>query len=282
MLYRWWLCAIHVICHLSRDGYKILHFFVKACWYRYHLEYWSQGSVIGDGSLFHVDWRLESVCLGWVFLMMITLLIHTWLNSIAKQSSLSRGTCFDHIWSKSAVWQSPPTRGICLDHIWSKFTVRQSLPMRGTFWTTFGQIPLRDKVLQQGAQFWPHLVKVCCVPKYSNEGHNLGHIWSKSAAWQSCPMRGTICTIFGRSLQWDKVLQWGASFFCHIWQLSAAWQLCLMTNHGYHSLATFDQSQLCDTFSNEGHCFPFYARFGQCQLLDMQLSSVIVQIFECL
>ncbi len=132
----------------------------------------------------------------------------------------------------------------------------------------------------------------------SNEGHNLGHIWSKSPVWQSPPMRNTIWATFSWSPLCDKVLRWGAQFgphlvkvcsetkssdeepfFCHIWPLSAAWQLCLMANHGYHSLATFDQSPLCDTSSNKGHCFPFYAEFGQCQLIDMQLSSVMVQIF---
>jgi hypothetical protein len=51
-------------------------------------------------------------------------------------------------------------------------------------------------------------------------------------------------------------------------------------NHGYHSLATFDQSPLCDTSSNKGHCFPFHARFGQSQLIDMQLSLVIVQFLN--
>jgi hypothetical protein len=29
-------------------------------------------------------------------------------------------------------------------------------------------------------------------------------------------------------------------------------------------------------------CFPFHARFGQCQLINMHLSLVIFQFFECL
>ncbi len=99
----------------------------------------------------------------WLSLMMSTLFIHMWSDSIAKRSHPSRGTCLDHIRSKSAAWWSPSTRGTCLDHIWSKSAVRQSPPTRGTFWTTFGWMPLRGKILWQGAQFGPHLVKVCCV-----------------------------------------------------------------------------------------------------------------------
>ncbi len=207
--------------------------------------------------------------------MMSTLSIHVWSNPVAKQSHPSKGTCLDHIWSKSAVWQSPPTRG--------------------TFWATFGRSPLHDKVLWQGAHFGPHLVEVCCMTKPSDEGHILGHIWSKSAVWQSPPMRGTFWAPFSQSPLHDKVLRQGAHFgthlvkvrcvtkssdeghilghiwsksavrqspptrgiivFCHIWQLSAAWQLCPLANHGYHFPATLDQSPLCDTFS-------FYARFG--------------------
>ncbi len=181
----------------------------------------------------------------------------------SETKSSNKGHILDHIWLKSAVWQSPPTRG--------------------TIWATFGRSPMCDKVLWWGARFGPHLSKARCVTtKSSNEGHNLGHIWSKSAAWQSPLMKGTVWTTFGQNPQWDKVLRQGASFFCHIWPLSTAWQLRLMANHGYHSLATFDQSLLCDTSSNEMNCFPFYARFGQCQLINMQLSLVIVQFFECL
>jgi hypothetical protein len=62
--------------------------------------------------------------------------------------------------------------GHILDHIWSKPAVRQSPPTRGTFWNTFGQSPLRDKVLQQGAQFGPHLVKVRSETKFSDKEHH--------------------------------------------------------------------------------------------------------------
>ncbi len=112
--------------------------------------------------------------------MMSTLLIHMWLNPVAKWSHLSKGTCLDHIWSNSAARQSPP--------------------MRGTFRATFGQSPLHDKVLRRGAHFGPHLVEVRCVTKSSNEGHISGHIWSKSAVWQSPPMRGTFWATFGHVL----------------------------------------------------------------------------------
>jgi hypothetical protein len=119
-----------------------------------------------------------------------------WSNPVAKQSHLLKGKCLDHIWLKSAARQSPPTRG--------------------TFWATIGRTPLRDKVLQQRAHFGPHLVKVRCMTKSSNEEHILGHIWSKSAAWQSPPMRGTFWATFGQSLLRDKVLQQGAHFGPHL------------------------------------------------------------------
>jgi hypothetical protein len=86
------------------------------------------------------------------------------------------------------------------------------LLMRGTFCATFGQSPLHDKVLQWGAHFGPHLVEVRCVTKSSDEGHILGHIWSKSAAWQSPPTMGIFWATFGWSPLRDKVLQWGAHF----------------------------------------------------------------------
>jgi hypothetical protein len=73
-------------------------------------------------------------------------------------------------------------------------------------WTTFGQSPLCDKVLNKGHMFGPHLVEVRCLTKSSNEEYNLGHIWSKSAVWQIPPMRGTIWATFGWSLLRDKVL----------------------------------------------------------------------------
>jgi hypothetical protein len=194
-----------------------------------------------------------------------------------------RGICLDHIWLKSVVRQSPPMNGT----FWTTFgqgLQRDKVPLtRGTIWATYGQKPLRDKalqwgaqfgphlvevpcmtkVLQWGAQFGPHLVKVHCMTKFSDEGHSLDHIWSKSTVRQSPPMRGII--------------------FCHIWPLSAARQLCLMVDHGYHSLATFDPKVCCVTRPQiNWMCIPFYARLSQSQLIDMQLSLVIFQFFECL
>ncbi len=159
---------------------------------------------------------LRILCLVPPFLMMSTLLIHMWSNSVAKQSPPSRKTCLDHILLKSAAWQSPLTRGICLDHIWSKSAVRQSPPTRGTFQTTFVQSPQWDKVLRQGAHFGPHLVEVRCVTKSFNRGHILDHIWSKSAVRQSPPRRGTFWTTFGQSPLHDKVHQQGAQFGPHL------------------------------------------------------------------
>ncbi len=234
MLYWWWLCAICVICHLLHDGYKIHHFFVKACWYGYRLVHWSYGNVIGDGSFSSTSFgALRPICLVLAFFVDKHVVDPYVVKLHSKMKLPNRVTCLDHILSKSAAWQSPPTRGTRLNHIWSKSAVRQSPLARGTFWATFGWSPLRDKSF--------------------DEGHNLDLIWLKSAAWQSPPMRGTIWTTFGQSLQWDKVLQRGASFFCHIWPMSAAWQVLLMTNHGHHSLATSGQNLLCDTSSNEGH-----------------------------
>ncbi len=86
--------------------------------------------------------------------------------------SSDKGHNSGHIWSKSAAWQSPP--------------------MRGKIWATFGQSPLRDKVLRWGAKFGPHLVEVRCVTKSSNEGYSFDHIGSKSAVRQSPPTRGII------------------------------------------------------------------------------------------
>jgi hypothetical protein len=63
-------------------------------------------------------------------------------------------------------------KGHISDLIWLESAVRQSPPTRGTFWTTFGQSPLRDQVLRRGAQFGPHLVKVCSETKSSDKGHH--------------------------------------------------------------------------------------------------------------
>ncbi len=126
-----------------------------------------------------------------------------------------------------------------------------SPPMRGTFWATFGQSPLRDKVLQWGAHFGPHLVEVHCVTKSSNEGHILGHIWSKSAVRESPPTRGIfVFATFGHCLLRDICVQWpimGIIFWPHLTKVRCVTR------------------------------FPFYARFGQRQLIDMHLSLVIFQ-----
>ncbi len=59
---------------------------------------------------------------------------------------------------------------IFLDHIWFQ-DVAKSSNEGHIFWTTFGQSPRRDKVLQRGHIFGPHLVEVRDVTKSSNEGH---------------------------------------------------------------------------------------------------------------
>ncbi len=226
---------------------------------------------------------------------MSILSIHMLSNPLAKQSHPSKGTCLEHVWLKSAVWQSPPTRG--------------------TFWATFGRSPLRDKVLQLGAHFGPHLIEARCMTKSSNEGHILGHIWLKSSVWQSPLMRGTFWAAFGQSPLHDKVLHQGAHFWphlvkvrCmtksfdeghildHIWSKSAVRQSPL--TRGIIVFATFGHCPLRDNFVQWPimgiifwpHltkvrcviCFPFYARFGQRQLIDKHLSLVIFQFFECL
>ena len=142
----------------------------------------------------------------------------------------------------------------------------------GTFWTTFGQSPQRDKVLRWGAHFGPHLVKVCSMTKSSKEGHILDHIWSKSAAWQSPPMRGTFLdhiwlksavwqsppmrgtfwATFGQSPLRDKVFQWGAHFGPHLVKSP----LCdkKSSNKG-HFWTTFGRSPLCDKVLHRGAYF---------------------------
>ncbi len=133
-----------------------------------------------------------------------------------------------------------------LGHIWSKSAVRQSPPMRGTFWTTFGPSPLRDKVLQQGAQFGPHLVKVYCMTKSSNEGHILGHIWLKSAACQSPSMRGTFWTTFGQSVCCVTKSSNEGHNLDHIWSKSTVRQS--PPTRGNIVFATFGHCPLHDNF----------------------------------
>ncbi len=175
---------------------------------------------------FCVDRRLESVCLAPAFFDDEYVVDPYVVKPCSKTKSPIEGPMFGphlvevrymtkssneghilgHIWLNCAVWQSPPTRGTFLGHIWLKSAAWQSSPTRGTFWATFGWSPLHDKVLWQGAHLGPHLVKVCCLTKSSKKGLILSHIWSKSAAWQSPPMRGTFWATFGQSLLRDKVL----------------------------------------------------------------------------
>ncbi len=145
--------------------------------------------------------------------------------------------------------------------------------MSGTFWATVkvrcmtkfsnewyilghGQSPLHDKVLQQGARFGPHLVEVCCVTKFFDEGHILGHIWLKSTVRQSPPTRGIIVfATFGHCPLRDIFIRWpimGIIFWPHLTKVRCVTR------------------------------FPFYAKFSQRQLIDMHLSLVISQFFECL
>ncbi len=206
---------------------------------------------------FHVYRRLESICLVWAFfddeyvVDPYVVKLHSKTKSsikghmfgphLVKVCCVTKSSDKGHMFGPHLVEVRSETKssnkGHISNHIWSKSIAWQSPLKRGTFWATFSQSLLRDKVLWWGAQFGPDLVKVRCVTKSTNEGHNLDQFLSKSAVRQSPPKRGTI--------------------FCHIWLLSTAWQLCLMANHGYHSLATFDQSPLCDMSSNEGHWFPF-------------------------
>jgi hypothetical protein len=107
------------------------------------------------------------------------------------------------------------------------------------------------------------LVEVCCMTKSSNEGHNLGHIWLKSAMRQSPPTRGIIVfATFGHCPLRDNFVRWPIMdiiFWPHLTKVR------------------------CVTLPQTNEiCFPFYARFGQRQLTDMHLLLVIFQFFECL
>ncbi len=195
--------------------------------------------------------------------MISALSIHMRSNPVAKWSHPSKGTCLDHIWSKSAVWQSPLTRG--------------------TFKATFGWSPLRDKVLQQGANFgphlvkcllrdkvlWqganfgPHLVKVRCMTKSSDEGHILGHIWSKSAAWQSPPMRGTYWAKYGQSPLHDKVLQGGAHIGPHMVKVH-----CVTKSSDEGHILGHIWSKSAVRKSSPMRSIIVFATFGHCPLGD--------------
>ncbi len=147
---------------------------------------------------------------------------------------IKQNICFDlyvrwpiTVWyERSVIRRSPPQRGmlsttfgqkVCsvtkssdegqyLDHIWLKSATRRSPPMRGNIWTTFGRSPLRDEVLQQGAIFGPHLVKVCCVIKSSDEGQIFGpHLVGIAVRY--------IC------LPHLEIVRCVTIFFDHIWSL---------------------------------------------------------------
>jgi hypothetical protein len=54
--------------------------------------------------------------------------------------------------------------------------------------------------------------------------YNLDHIWSKSEAWQSLPMRGTLLGhIRSKSAVWQSPPMRG-TFLDHIWSKSTVWQ----------------------------------------------------------
>jgi hypothetical protein len=94
------------------------------------------------------------------------------------------------------------------------------------------------------------------MTKSSDEGHILGHIWSESAVRQSLQTRGIIVfATFDHYPLRDNFVRWlimGIIFWPHLTKV----------HYVTH--------------------FPFYARFGQHQLIDMHLALVIFQFFECL
>ncbi len=113
--------------------------------------------------------------------------------------------------------------------------MRQSPLTRGTFWTTFGQSPLRDKVLRQGAQFGPHLVKIRSETKTSNKGHHF------FATFGQCPL----CDKFFQSpiigiILWPHLpevrcvtfppTRGNFSFYAKIWPTQAAWYATLISH----------------------------------------------------
>jgi hypothetical protein len=92
------------------------------------------------------------------------------VRSVTKSSN--KGYMFGPHLVKVRSESKSSNKGHILDHIWSKSTVKKSPPTSGTFWTTFGQSPLRDKIFQRGAQFEPHSVEVRSETKSSNKGHH--------------------------------------------------------------------------------------------------------------
>jgi hypothetical protein len=166
-------------------------------------------------------------------------------------------TLLIHIWSYSIVKQSPPSRGTCLNHIWPKSAAQQSPPMRGTFRTTFDQSPQRDKVLQQGVYFAPHLVKVRSETKSSNEGHIIGPHLVKGS-----------CLI--------KSSNEGHHFLPHLANVRCVTSPPM---RGIIFLPHLAKVR-CVTRPPTRGKFSFYAKFGWYQLLDMQHSSFIVHFLN--
>ncbi len=188
---------------------------------------------------FCVDWCWGPDFFLPTFQQWVHCLIHIWLNSVAKGSPPLRGTCPDHIWSKSAVWQSPPRRG--------------------TFWTTFGQSPQWDKVLQQGAHFGPHVVKVCSKKKSSNKGHILGpHLVKVSCLIKSPDEGHHYFAIFGQYPLCDK-----------------------SSDEGHHFLVTFGWRLLHDKYSNEGQIF-FLSQIWAITAVWYPTLIIHCSLFECL
>ncbi len=173
MLYWWQLYAIQVICHLSHDGYKIRHFLAKASWYGCRPVHWSYGNVIGDGGFSSASsGALRQICLvpaffddehvvnPYVVKLRSKTKSHMFGPHLVKVHSMTKSSNKGHIFGPHLVKVCSETKstdkGHILDHIWLKSTAWQSPLIKGTIWTTFGQSPLHDKVLQQGAQFGPH------------------------------------------------------------------------------------------------------------------------------
>ncbi len=203
MLYWWWLCAIRIICYVSHDGYEIRHFFVEVCWYGYHLVHWSYGNVIGDGSFSSTSSdALRPICLVPAFFY------------------------DEHV----------------VDPYVVKLHSKTKLPIKGhMFGPHLVKVRWVTKSSNEGHIFGPHLVEVCSETRSSNKGHISDHIWSKSAARQSPPTRGTIWTTFGWSPLHDKVLQQGA----HLVKVHSEIK---SSNEGHHFFATFCQCLLRDKF----------------------------------
>ncbi len=110
--------------------------------------------------------------------------------------------------------------------------------MRGTIWTTFGWSQLRDKVLQLGAQFGPHLVKVRSETKSFNKGHHFfatfGQCWLRNKFFWWPIMASFSGYIWLKSPAWH-VLQQGAffPFLRKIWQTPVARYATLISHHSF-------------------------------------------------